>query len=234
MQGAARRLYGRLLAAASGRRLCRIWNYVPEINAVRGGIENYQAFNVGRSLAFQAAFGDKFPAVLPSASAVGSRGDALASLFVASTSNARHFENPEQVPAYRYPREYGPSPPSFSRATIASSGGRSLVFISGTAAIKDHATVAPGSLVAQVRCALDNLRLISRATGMGDDLGAGAGSERHFKVYLRNASDLPEAKARLAGALLRPGDRVVWLQADLCRAGLGIEIEATLLGASPQ
>ncbi len=225
-----REIYGRLLAAARGWQLCRIWNYVPQINGLRNGLENYRAFNAGRAGAFQAALGADYPGALPSASAVGCRGDALAAVFVAARGQPRHCENPEQIPAYRYPSEHGPCPPSFARATIATWGGKPLVFVSGTAAIKGHATVAPGSFEAQAACTLDNLRLISRAAGLGDDLAAAGGYERHFKIYLRRASDLAAAQARLAGALLGPRDRVIWLETDLCRAELDLEIEATLVG----
>ena len=230
LAAAARELYRRLVAAARGRQLCRIWNYVPQINALRGGLENYRAFNSGRAEAFQAAFGPAYPAALPSASAVGCRGDALAAVFVAADERPRHFENPEQVPAYLYPSEHGPHAPSFARATSATWAGRPLVFVSGTAAIKGHATVAPGSFEEQASCTLDNLRLISRAAGLGDDLGAGRGFERHFKIYLRRAADLPAARTRLLGPLVGPKDRVIWLETDLCRAELDLEIEATLVG----
>ena len=223
-------LYRRLLAAAAGRPLCRVWNYVPQINALRGGRENYRAFNAGRAAAFRAALGGAYPGALPSASAVGCQGDALAAIFVAAPERPRHFENPEQLPAYRYPSEHGPCPPSFARATAAIWAGRPLIFISGTAAIKGHASVAPGNFEDQTACTLDNLRLISRTAGLGDDLGAGDGFTRHFKIYLRRGADLPAAQARLSRALLRPADGVIWLETDLCRAELDIEIEATLIG----
>jgi enamine deaminase RidA (YjgF/YER057c/UK114 family) len=230
MAAAGRELYRRLLLAAAGRPLCRIWNYVPQINGLREGLENYRAFNAGRAAAFQAAFGADYPMALPSASAVGSGGDMLAAVFVTAEQPPRHLENPEQLPAYRYPSEHGPCPPSFARATVAAWGRKPLIFISGTAAIKGHATVAVGSFEAQATCTLDNLRLISRTAGLGSDLGASRGYERHFKIYLRHAADLPAAKARLAAGLLAPGDRVVWLQTDVCRAELDLEIEATLIG----
>jgi chorismate lyase/3-hydroxybenzoate synthase len=230
MAAAGRELYRRLLRAAAGRPLCRIWNYVPQINGLRNGLENYRAFNAGRAGAFQDAFGADFPRSLPAASAVGSGGDALAAVFVTAGEPPRHLENPEQLPAYRYPSEHGPCPPSFARATVATWGRKPLIFVSGTAAIKGHATVAVGSFEAQATCTLDNLRLISRAAGLGSDLGASRGFERHFKIYLRHAADLPAAKARLTAELLGPGDRVIWLETDVCRVELDLEIEATLIG----
>lgn len=232
LQNATQRLYVRLLRARGDRSLYRIWNYVPGINAHVGGVENYQAFCAGRSLAFEGALGGDFKRLLPAASAVGCRGEELAALFVAGDSVPRHVENPEQVPAYEYPEEHGPRPPSFARASCGrTSSGRRVVFISGTAAIKGHATVAAGQLEAQLACTLDNLRVIARAAGLGDDLGAGGSAvERHFKVYLREPADLEFVRRQLESALLRPADRVLYLAADVCRAALAVEIEATIVG----
>jgi enamine deaminase RidA (YjgF/YER057c/UK114 family) len=223
-------LYGRLMRATAGRSLYRVWNYLPDINRLSQGFEHYRAFSAGRARAFEAALGAGYWRALPAASAVGCQGGAMALVFVAGTLAPKHFENPEQIPAYHYPLEHGPRSPSFARATVAAHLGRPLIYISGTSAIKGHETVAPGSTEGQIECALDNLRLIAAAAGVGDDLGARLGLERHFKVYLRHASDLSLATSRLGASLLRPGDHVVWLQADLCRAELNIEIEATLRG----
>ena len=223
-------LYRRVLTAVRGHHLYRIWNYVPRINALNDGFENYRAFCQGRSLAFEDEAGAGFPRVLPAASGVGTADGHLSLIFVAGTALPRHIENPEQVPAYRYPVEHGPRPPSFSRATVVSLPDRTLTFISGTAAIKGHLTVAPGALAAQLDCTLDNLRLISSAAGLGEDLGAGRALRRHFKVYVRHAEDLPAVQARLERSLLKPTDHVIYLQADICRAELIVEIEATLLG----
>lgn len=228
----AERLYGRVLAACRGRQVYRMWNYVPRINEITDGLENYRAFCVGRSRAFEMDFGRGFHHQLSAASAVGSEGDRLDTVFVAGAAKPRHVENPEQVPAYLYPAQHGPRPPSFARATVASVAGRRLTFVSGTAAIKGHETVAAQALDVQLDCTLDNLRLISCAADAGDRLGADWGWTRHFKVYLRAADDLSAVRARLERDWLRPSDHVVYLRADICRAELKLEIEATLFGAA--
>ena len=225
-------LYARMLAACGSRHLFRIWNYVPRINAVTDGLENYRAFCMGRSLAFEKKFGADFQRVLPAASAVGSRGEHLDLIFVAGETVPRHFENPAQVPAYHYPIEHGPRAPSFARATVAREGGRTLTFISGTAAIRGHETVAPGTLGEQLDCTLENLRLISRASGLGDTLGGEQKLRRFFKVYLRHARDFPAAKKSLEQSLVKPDDTVIYLETDVCRQALNVEIEATLIDES--
>lgn len=225
----AEALYRRVLNATRGRHLYRIWNYVPRINAPTGALERYQAFCQGRSVAFEAEFGSAFQQLLPAASAVGSTGAHLDVIFAAGDALPRHFENPDQIPAYHYPVEHGPRSPSFARATVVRDSTRTWTFISGTAAIKGHQTIAPTSLDAQLECTLDNLRLISQTVGLGEDLGAGRVRERHFKVYLRHAADLAAARTQLEGALLRPGDVVIYLHSDICRAALSVEIEATVM-----
>lgn len=227
MESAARALYDDLLNAARGWHLCRVWNYVPYINASRDGIENYRAFCRGRACALQEEYGAGFESRLCAASAVGIRTNKLSVVFAATPSAPRHFENPQQVPAYEYPAEHGPRPPSFARATVTA-GGRAA-FISGTAAIKGHATIAPGVTAAQLDCTVENLFLVSRAAGLGDSLGAGSGYVRHLKIYLRHAADFAAAEAHLRATLLQPGDHVTWLEADICRAALNVEIEATLM-----
>ena len=226
-----RELYTRLLAATEGRPLYRIWNYVPAINHTGNGLENYQAFCVGRSLVFEAAHGSHYRRALPAASAVGSAGDLLTVVFVAGREAPQHFENPEQIAAYDYPREYGARPPSFARATVARFGAKPLIFISGTASIKGHVTIAPASLSAQLDCTLDNLSLIGRAAGLGEHLRAPAATTaRHFKIYVRDPADYDQVRTRLEHDLIRPGDHAIYLQADICRAALKLEIEATLIG----
>lgn len=224
----AQELYHRVLVAARGHHLYRIWNYVPRINALNDGLENYQAFCRGRSLAFEAEAGVGFPRVLPSASGVGTTDGYLSLVFVAGSALPQHLENPAQVPAYRYPPEHGARSPSFSRATVVTLPDRRLSFISGTAAIKGHQSVAPDSLDAQLECTLDNLRLISVAAGLGENLGAGRSLQRHFKVYLRHAGDLAAVQASLGQHLLAAGDSVIYLLAEICRTELVVEIEASL------
>ncbi len=230
LAGQTRRLYERLLRVAQGRHLARIWNYVPKINAFSAdGLENYRAFCAGRSRAFEAGLGADCREKLPSASAVGGPAGELAVMFATTSRKPRHVENPEQVPSYAYPPEHGPRAPSFARATQAEDAGRPWVFVSGTAAIKGHATIAPGDLGGQIDCMVDNFKIISRGCELGENLGAGGGWERHFKIYLRDARDYEAAAAALAGRLVLPGDYVIWLHTDICRAALLIEVEATLV-----
>ncbi len=225
LETAATDLYRRLFGATRGLHLYRIWNYIPQINAMVDGLENYRRFCRGRAGAFEQHFGREFEQRLPAASGVGTTRGPLALAFLAGEIAPRHFENPKQVPAFHYPSEYGPRAPSFSRATVVSGAdGAAELFISGTAAIRGHATIAAGDLDGQLDCMVENLRALGVAAGAGPTLGAKAAS-RHFKAYVRRAADLPRVQAHLARSLLRAADRVSYLHADLCRGDLLVEVE---------
>lgn len=193
------------------RHLLRIWNYVDAINEGEGDLERYRQFCVGRSR----GFGD-FPASrLPAATAVG-RHRATGRLQLCWLAGKRPGEpvgNPRQQHAYAYPRQYGPSPPSFARAMRLESGA---LMGSGTSSIVGHASRHDGNLAAQVDETLANLRELQRAGGGGRTTSA--------KVYLRQGAGDGSIAARIRAGL--PGlTNLLLLEADICRRELLVEIE---------
>lgn len=219
-QHAARTLYTDMLTRLGGMPLYRVWNYIPGINDEAKGLENYRAFNAGRHEAFCAAYGREFAARLPAASALGTAGGRMALCFLAGNAPARHFENPEQVPAFQYPPEHGPTPPSFARGTAVShTGGRSW-YLSGTASIKGHETCG-SDFAEQARLTFDNVRLMARRM----DLPATAAGP--WKIFLRHRPDLPACQAALAAAFPEAVHDAMFLEADICRRSLLLEVEAT-------
>jgi enamine deaminase RidA (YjgF/YER057c/UK114 family) len=227
VEAATSRLYRSLLESVGGLSLYRIWNYVPHINAPDEGLETYRRFSRARSLQLEAHFGQGFATHLPAASAVGAIAGSLAIAFVAGSAEPKRFENPRQVPAYAYPSEHGPRPPSFCRALRVSIGPEEVVFISGTAAIRGHASIAAANIATQVACTVENLEAIAHEAGAGHGIGTTGGWRRRFTVYLRHPADLAAARSLLAGTF-RPADHVSFVQAEVCRSELLIEIECTL------
>jgi len=146
--------------------------------------------------------------------------------FLAGRTAPTFLENPRQVSAYHYPRQYGSHSPVFSRATLLRHSGGLALFISGTASIVGHRSLHVGDTAAQTRETLANIEaLLAEASRVARsarfELGALA-----CKVYVRRPADLPVIKAELAAAL-GAGARVIYLQADICRQDLLVEIEAT-------
>jgi chorismate lyase / 3-hydroxybenzoate synthase len=217
-------LYRELLLHARGWNIGRIWNYVPDINSETTGLENYRRFNLGRWQAYHDTFGDALTAHLPAASAVGLRGDMLVTVFVATRAPVERIENPQQVPAWQYPAAYGPKAPSFVRATWAEVAGRRWSWVSGTASIRGHASVATGDVPGQLAVTLENLNVILAAMGL-PALGAGevAGAEVFTKVYLRHQADLRVVRDGLGAA----ANLAQFVEADVCRSELDLEIEVS-------
>ncbi len=204
--------------------LLRVWNYVPRINADTHGMERYRQFNNARRETL-AACGRDVTGNVPAACALGSAaGSPLVIYFLASRDAPRVVENPRQISAYEYPPQYGPRP-VFSRASVMQDRSTSMLFISGTASIVGHETLHAGDAAAQTRETLANIdALLEEANrmmrGPRFDIGRLA-----FKVYVRNSGDLPVVQSQLQAAL-GPDAQLMYLQADICRQDLLVEIEA--------
>ena len=212
--------------------LVRIWNYVPEINRDTHSVERYKQFNSARQAAMLAAQRPVTGNVSAACALGASVGSPLVVYFLASASAATSIENPRQVSAYHYPSQYGIHSPIFSRAAVHRDADGLTLFISGTASIVGHQTLHEGDTAAQTRETLTNIEALlaeaNRVTG-----------SREFtletlacKVYVRDPSELPIIQRELRSAL-GPSARLVYLQADICRRDLSVEIEATaMVGAA--
>ncbi len=221
-------VYKRLIHAverAGYPHILRIWNYIPRIHGASAGIDRYMHFCKGRSEAFAAHYGHEFSRQLSAASAVGCPGDTLVVHLLASREPGRHIENPRQLAAHQYPERYGPQSPSFARATVAGDAWGGTVFVSGTASIVGHESVFPGDPVRQTEETMRNIAAVldeAGVPGRGGPLGTRLGS---LRVYVR----FPEQQEVIRLALLASTGAAVktaWLQAEICREELLVEIEA--------
>lgn len=208
--------------------LLRLWNYLPRINADGGGLERYRQFNLGRQQAFLEAGQAAFEGA-PAACALGISDGALSLRFLAGRLPPLPVENPRQVSAYHYPSDYGPRSPTFSRAAVAPLGGGELaLFISGTASIVGHESVHLGDVRAQLAETLVNLRGVVAEANARCSAGF-ALEDCEPVVYVRHPRDAEGIRAQLAAALGADAHfmrQAVFLEADICRSELLVEIEA--------
>lgn len=229
--------YRALLELSQGYHLYRIWNFIPGINEVRGGLERYRQFNIGRWAAFESTFGRDLRAFMPAASAVGMGGDQAAIIFVAGHARPDYLENPSQIPAYHYPADYGPRPPGFARGvTVSQPRGGALALLSGTASIEGHRSIGEGDWALQFRTTLHNIeimlgRMRARDAWRPDRWQAGDIQDARFKCYLRHAESLPLVREWIQESC---GDdrHFTYLLADICRPDLDIEIEGFIRAGS--
>jgi enamine deaminase RidA (YjgF/YER057c/UK114 family) len=198
---------------------------VPEINRATGGMERYRLFNEARHRAFE-LFHQATRGNVPAACALGSMpGGTLVVYFLAGATPGDPIENPRQISAYDYPSRYGAFSPKFSRATLANNSARPTLFISGTASIIGHHTMHVGDVLAQTRETVTNIRALVAAANRAAHEPLFCPERLKHKVYLRNPSDF-EAVARELDATMPHAAPIVYLQADVCRRDLLIEIEA--------
>jgi chorismate lyase/3-hydroxybenzoate synthase len=201
----------------------RIWNFLPQINGDSCGGERYWHFNGARQDVFL-GFNRCITGNVPAASAVGAAAATPLTIYcIASASAPISLENPRQRSAWSYPPQYGPRSPTFSRGCIASDGAQTL-FISGTSSIVGHETAHAGNEREQTRETLRNIRAMIEAAN--ERIGAKRFTSRdlRYKVYVRRPQDQPNIERELRREI---GEApVIYLQADICRRDLLVEIEA--------
>jgi len=224
--GAAEFAYSALSRFAAGSRhphLLRIWNYLDGINQGDGDCERYKLFCTGRAKGLRAGnptAEERFPA----ATCIGRRdGDPTLQVYwLAGRAPGVPLENPRQMSAFRYPRKYGQTPPSFSRAMLAS---ERLVMISGTASIVGHASRHRGDVRAQLDETFTNLaNVLQRAVTVVPGITPRLGPQSLLKIYLRDESLVPEVHAFLRERVPSETQYIV-LHADVCREELLVEID---------
>jgi len=135
------------------------------------------------------------------------------------------IENPRQTSAYQYPQQYGPRSPTFSRASLVRLEQGEVLFVSGTASIVGHASLHPGDVVAQTRETMANIEAVLAEANRLARQTRFELADLYYKVYVRDPADLEQIRAELTRHV---GDalRAVYLQADVCRQDLLLEIEA--------
>jgi len=219
---------GAFLANSGFPHVLRFWNYLAAITEGIDDAERYRQFCIGR------ARGLPWRSHYPAATAIGipapasTDGGKLQIYFLAATSPGTPIENPRQLSAYRYPRQYGPQPPTFARAMLApkdaSSHGAPLL-ISGTASVRGHASVHVDDVSGQLDETLVNLRaVLDAARELQPTLPSALGAHSVLKAYLRDRSDTAMIETALRTGL--PVDTaLLLLHADICRAELLIEID---------
>lgn len=223
---AAEDAYHRVFALIERERrphLWRTWNYLADINQATDGLERYRQFNQGRHDAFVAG-GRLTRGAVPAACALGTRSGPLTIAFLAGPSEAVPIENPRQISAYDYPAIYGPRSPTFSRAVLAHPPGRELLLISGTASIVGHETLHLGDVVGQTRETIANIEALLASAGGNSLTGPYRLPELRLRVYVRHAADLARVQAVVDSAV--GAAAVEYIEADICRADLLVEIEA--------
>jgi chorismate lyase/3-hydroxybenzoate synthase len=230
IEHAAQFAYERLITCVRPSRhpyLLRIWNYFSAINAGQGDGERYRRFCVGRALGVDGRFNDPPPA----ATAIGSTqaSGRLQVIALCARAPAIALENPRQTPAWRYPREFGPVSPGFSRGALLDAGTDTpRLLASGTASIVGHVSQHVDDVGAQLVESLANLEaLLAAGTAHAGRTFSLRGCEA-LRVYLRHPEHLALAQRVILASSL-PSERVIYLHGEVCRQELAVELEGVFV-----
>lgn len=198
-------------------RMAKVWNYLGAINDGDGDAERYRQFSIGRAAAFaEFSLADH---AAPAGTGIGmTRSHGLVIVTLASRHPQLLAENPRQISAFDYPRQYGPSSPKFARGAAVFAGSHALHLLSGTAAIVGHESLHPGDAALQLDETLRNI------AALGESLTVTHGESIH-RVYMREPADIESIAAKLRTNLGIERDDIVFLRGDICRSELLIEVD---------
>jgi enamine deaminase RidA (YjgF/YER057c/UK114 family) len=221
--------------------LVRQWNYIGNILEIKHGFQNYQVFNEVRSEVYQ-----KYRSVhgYPAATGIGMKLDGVSLDFCAviadETVTIKPIENPDQVNAYEYGQEVlkgvvgkGNSikhPPQFERALLMTGKIRSTLFISGTASIIGQETIGIDDVEKQTIVTLENINKLANQKRIGQlitNTDIEWGKFILLRVYVKNQTDFFKVKNICKERF--PDVPSIFIESDICRDNLLVEIEAEFL-----
>lgn len=215
-----RLIAGHRFADGGQSHILRLWNYMDAINEGEGDNERYRHFCSGRARGLNPSARNGYSA----ATAIGCRdGRRILQVYgLAAREEGVAIENPRQVSAWSYPRQYGPVAPTFARATRTPAG---QLLVSGTAAVVGHQSQHLGDTLAQLDETLRNLDSLLAAAG--PHIASQGIDATLLKVYLREPADATAVEQHLRHHL--PGQSApLILIGDICRQDLRIEIDGIL------
>lgn len=220
--------------------IVRQWNYIGHITDIHQDNQYYQAFNNARAHFYEKT---KWEYGYPAATGIGMscKGIIVSLIAVACgvESETIPIDNPLQVPAFAYSESLliGKSSeiklkatPKFERAKVIYDGVDTVCFVSGTAAIRGENSMLEMDAALQTKQTIENvLFLISDDNLKLHGVKANANmSITNLRIYIKNREDFESVKAEVEKVWhLIPA---IYLQADVCRKELLVEIEGTAIG----
>ena len=200
----------------------RQWNYVEGITRTTHGCQHYQALNDARSEFYASG---SWQGGYPAATGIGvAAGGITVDLNAAVGAVSHAVDNPLQYAAHVYservlrPGERAvPSTPKFERARVVESDGSLVCYISGTAAIRREESLGEMDAVRQTVVTVEN---IAQLTNQVDPLC----QVRSARVYVKRVEDM--ASVEKVARTAYPEADLFFVQADVCRPELLVEIEA--------
>ncbi|MBN2520705.1 MAG: hypothetical protein JXB17_09395 [Bacteroidales bacterium] len=219
----------------------RQWNYVEDITGfenVNGyEVQKYQALNDIRAKYYSTV---NFTNGYPAATGIGMNTGGIILEFYANkfiqSEEVQPIKNPQQKDAYAYSQDVligHPvnektlrSSPKFERAKYLSTRYNRIIFISGTASIKNENTLGINDIETQTKVTIENIEnLISQQNLKTNKVLNNFTSVKYslIRVYVKNTDHLEVVQSLCETSF--KGAQINYLIADICRDNLLVEIE---------
>jgi enamine deaminase RidA (YjgF/YER057c/UK114 family) len=210
--------------------IVRQWNYIGEITDITEKGENYHIFNKVRSRQY-----GKCRSVqgFPAATGIGMKHGGISLDCIAVKADDNHkiiaVNNPDQVKPYEYGRIVlqGIQVPQFERALLLSGSKDTTLFVSGTASILGQDTVGIDDIEKQTVITIENIMKLVEAShhnSIPDSPTCDLSNLILLRVYVKKQSDFEKVKKICKSYFI--GAPAVYIEADVCRKNLLVEIEA--------
>ncbi len=205
----------------------RQWNYIEQITSMHDGRQNYQEFNDARSRFYNSA---EWTNGYPAATGIGtSCGGVMVEVYaIKGEMVVNHaIDNPLQISAHSYSQkvltgktdEKERTTPKFERARLVGD----TVYISGTAAIKGEDSLSLDSTVGQTA---ETMQIIKKLVSP-ENIHIATKDSKYtlLRVYIKNGETAHEVIKFMQENY--PDTPKHYLEADVCRPELLVEIEGT-------
>lgn len=220
--------------------IVRQWNYIGNILKITktdtSEIQNYQIFNEVRH-----KFYKKYRLItgFPAATGIGCGFDSVSIDFNAFAFKSGYYDipidNPRQVNPFSYEQnkligtKKTKHPPEFVRGRLISDGNNSVLYVSGTASVIVQEVAGTGDVEMQTKTTIQNIsalayrKNIKRCCILPIPVPE---KYRYIRVYVKYKDDIPKVKSICQSFF---GDiPSIYVQAEICRDSLLMEIEAEL------
>jgi enamine deaminase RidA (YjgF/YER057c/UK114 family) len=220
--------------------IVRQWNFIGNILKIENDAQNYQLFNEVRSENYH-----KYRSIhsYPAATGISMKNGGVRLDFCAikTVGNLKviAIDNPDQIRPYDYSQQVlrgkplegkvTKQPPRFERAVFLSNSSNSTLFVSGTASIIGQETIGVDDVGRQTVVTIENISKLTDSKRIGHLIGKPdykAGELILLRVYIKKQEDFAKVKAICEE--FHPGVPSVFIESDICRENLLVEIEAEL------
>lgn len=220
--------------------IVRQWNYIEGIIDHKNGDQNYQIFNDVRTKYYNK---NELVSRYPAATGIGVKEGGIIievhALKDHSSLQLAEIANPLQTDAFNYSEEVlegkplegfvCKTTPKFSRAKLVVNSKQAHVLVSGTASIHGEETIGINNIEEQTKYTIENIYELIKPELLGSFNHNCVKANQSFssvRVYVKNQIDFEVVRNICEQSF--DTENIVYVEADVCRDNLLVEIEGVV------